>query len=201
MTSKNYKLLQDKILKKLESEGVAPSLLMHSCCAPCSSHCLEVVTKYFKTDIYYYNPNITVEVEYYKRLNEQIDFTKKVYGESVNVIIGEYEPTVFLSLVKGLENLKEGDTRCKLCYYLRLEKTAKMAKELGYEYFTTTLSVSPYKNANWLNEIGEELSKKYGVNYLYADFKKGGGYLRSIELSKKYGLYRQNYCGCEFSKK
>ncbi len=201
MTSKNYKLLQEQIFKKLESEGVAPSLLMHSCCAPCSSHCLEVVLKYFKTDIYYYNPNITVEGEYYKRLNEQIDFTKKVYSDSVNVISGEYEPTVFLSLVKGLENLKEGDTRCKLCYYLRLEKTAQMAKELGYDYFTTTLSVSPYKNANWLNEIGEELSKKYGVNYLYADFKKGGGYLRSIELSKKYGLYRQNYCGCEFSKK
>lgn len=199
--NKNYAILQQKILDKIKSDGTIPSLLMHSCCAPCSSHCLEIVTKYFKTDIYYYNPNITIEDEYNKRLKEQQDFVKKVYDNLVNVISGEYSKDLFYNAVKGLENLKEGDARCKICYKLRLEKTCLMAKELGYDYFTTTLSVSPYKNATWLNEIGEELSKKYGVNYLYADFKKGGGYLNSIELSKKYGLYRQNYCGCEFSKK
>lgn len=198
---KNYAILQQKMFDKIKSDGTTPSLLMHSCCAPCSSHCLEVVTQFFKTDIYYYNPNITIEEEYNKRLQEQIDFVKKVYDNSVNVISGEYNKDLFYNAVKGLENLKEGDSRCKICYKLRLEKTCLMAKELGYDYFTTTLSVSPYKNANWLNEIGEELSQKYGVNYLYADFKKGGGYLNSIELSKKYGLYRQNYCGCEFSKK
>ncbi len=201
MTNKNYSILQNQIFKKLESEGKTPSLLMHSCCAPCSSNCLEVVTKYFKTDIFYYNPNITCAEEYNKRLREQIDFAYKVYNDSVKVISGEYEPSVFLNAVKGLEDLKEGGARCKICYELRLDETAKKAKELGYDYFTTTLSVSPYKNANWLNEIGEELSKKYDINYLYADFKKGGGYLNSINLSKKHNLYRQNYCGCEFSKR
>ncbi len=198
MNVKNYDKIQNEIIN--EQKGDA-KLLIHSCCAPCSSYCLEKLSPHFKIDVFYYNPNITNNEEYDKRLIEQITFTKKVYGENISVIAGEYNPSDFITAVKGMEELKEGDKRCKICYLLRLEETAKKAKELGYDYFTTTLSVSPYKNANWLNEIGEELEKKYGVKYLYADFKKGGGYLRSIELSKEYELYRQDYCGCEFSKK
>lgn len=198
MNVKNYDKIQNQILN--EQKGDA-KLLIHSCCAPCSSYCLEKISPYFKVDVFYYNPNITSEEEYSKRLLEQINFVKKVYDNKISVISGNYDPNEFLQAVRGLENEVEGGKRCKICYRLRLEETAKMAKELGYDYFTTTLSVSPYKNANWLNEIGEELSSKYGVKYLYADFKKGGGYLKSIELSKEYGLYRQDYCGCDFSKR
>ena len=201
MVKTNYFLLQKNILQEVSKTDKKFSLLMHSCCAPCSSFCLEKVTPFFNTDVFYFNPNITSEEEYLKRLNEQIDFLNKVYNGKVNVIKGEYNKEDFLNKIKGLESEKEGGKRCKICYYLRLEETCKTAKSLGYDYFTTTLSVSPYKNATWLNEIGEELSKKYGVKYLYADFKKEGGYLRSIELSKEYNLYRQNYCGCEFSKR
>lgn len=196
MNVKNYDKIQNQILS--EQKGDA-KLLIHSCCAPCSSYCLQKISPYFKVDVFYYNPNITSEEEYSKRLVEEINFVKNVYGNKINVISGNYNPKEFLQAVKGLENEIEGGKRCKICYLLRLEETAKMAKELGYDYFTTTLSVSPYKNATWLNEIGEELSIKYGVKYLYADFKKGGGYLKSIELSKEHGLYRQDYCGCEFS--
>ncbi len=197
MANKNYLQLQNEIISNLKG---ACTLLLHSCCAPCSSFCLEKVTKHFKTDVFYYNPNITDESEYQKRLNEQIEFTRNVYSDSVKVISGIYDKNEFLNAVKGRELDKEGESRCKICYKLRLEETAKLAKELGYDYFTTTLSVSPYKNAGWLNEIGESLAEKYKVNYLYADFKKENGYHRSIELSKEYNLYRQNYCGCEFSK-
>ncbi len=197
MNNVNYDKIQNDVIKSLD--GISPKLLIHSCCAPCSSYCLEKLSPHFKISVFYYNPNITNSEEYYKRLEEQINFVKKVYGDDISVIKGNYFPNDFYNAVKGMEELKEGDKRCKICYLLRLEETAKTAKELGYEYFTTTLSVSPYKNAKWLNEIGEELSIKYGVKYLYADFKKSGGYLRSIELSKKYGLYRQDYCGCEFS--
>ena len=138
--------------------------------------------------------------EYYKRQNEQKDFLLKRYNGDVLVIDGNYDVSEFLTAIKGYEGAKEGGERCKRCYQLRLQETAKTAKELQFDYFTTTLSVSPHKNATWLNEIGEELEKLYGVKYLYADFKKGGGYLRSIELSKEYNLYRQDYCGCDFSK-
>jgi predicted adenine nucleotide alpha hydrolase (AANH) superfamily ATPase len=201
MNKTNYFLLQKNILKEVEKLNSKPKLLLHSCCAPCSTFCLEKVTPYFETSVFYYNPNITIESEYFKRLNEQINFVNLVYLGSVNVIAGEYRIEDFLTKIKGLENEKEGGSRCKICYYLRLEETCKKAKELGYDYFSTTLSISPHKNATWLNEIGEELSNKYGVKYLYADFKKEGGYLRSIELSKLYNLYRQDFCGCEFSKK
>ena len=196
MNNINYDKIQNDIIKGL---GVTPRLLIHSCCAPCSSYCLEKLSPHFDISVFYYNPNITNSEEYFKRLEEQKTFIKKVYGKTISLISGNYNPNDFYSAVKGMEELKEGDKRCKICYYLRLEETAKTAKELGYEYFTTTLSVSPHKNAKWLNEIGEELSNKYGVKYLYADFKKNGGYLRSIELSKQHNLYRQDYCGCEFS--
>ena len=196
----NYDKIYQQILLEVSKLDKKPKLLLHSCCAPCSSACLERVTKNFQTDVFYYNPNITDENEYLKRLNEQIEFIKKEYGESVKVLKGKYIPQDFLNAVKGLENLKEGDKRCKICYLLRLEECAKTALDNGYDYFTTTLSVSPYKNAEWINQIGKELSLKYGVRFLYSDFKKQDGYKRSIELSKTYDLYRQDYCGCEFSK-
>ncbi len=198
MNKTNYCKIQNEIIKSLEGDS---TLLMHSCCAPCSSFCLEKVSPHFSVDIFYFNPNITDESEYFKRLNEQKNFISDVYGDNVKVINGCYIPKTFLDATKGLENEIEGGSRCKICYYLRLEETAKKAKELNYDYFTSTLSVSPHKNAEWLNEIGAILEKKYGVKYLYADFKKEGGYLRSIELSKQHNLYRQDYCGCEFSKR
>ncbi len=198
MNKTNYSKIQNEIIKNLEGDS---TLLMHSCCAPCSSYCLEKVSPHFSVDIFYFNPNITDETEYFKRLNEQKNFASTVYNCKVKVIEGEYHPQSFLNAIKGLENEVEGGSRCKVCYYLRMEETAKKAKELNHNYFTTTLSVSPHKNAEWINEIGAILEKKYGVKYLYADFKKEGGYLRSIELSKQYNLYRQDYCGCEFSKR
>lgn len=196
----NYDKIQREILSDLKSKNIKPKLLMHVCCAPCSTACLERVFDYFNVTTYYFNPNITDETEYYKRLNELKNFLIKAYGNNVELAYEEFDKSLFLESVKGYENEPEGGRRCKICYALRLDKTANKALEYGFDYFTTTLSVSPHKNADWLNEIGEALSKKYDVNYLYADFKKQGGYLRSTELSKKYDLYRQNYCGCEFSK-
>ena len=200
MNEINYNLKQLEIIKALQEKGEKPKLLLHSCCAPCSSSCLERLVPYFMVDVFYYNPNITNSDEYYKRLNEQKRFCFEVYGESVNVIDGRYDISDYLTAISGKEEAKEGGERCKVCYTLRLEETAKTAKNNGYDYFTTTLSVSPHKNAKWLNEIGEKLSEIYGVNYLYADFKKGGGYLRSTQLSKQHNLFRQDYCGCDFSK-
>ena len=199
MNKINYDKLREDIIKNLNGER--PRLLLHSCCAPCSSSVLEKLTLYFYVDVLYYNPNIMDESEYYKRLNEQKEFLLKRYNGDVLVLDGRYDVNEFLTAIKGNEGAKEGGERCKICYELRLEETAKTAKNLKYDYFTTTLSVSPHKNAVWLNEIGKNLQEKYGVNYLYADFKKGGGYLRSIELSKEFDLYRQDYCGCNFSKK
>ncbi|MBE5744138.1 MAG: epoxyqueuosine reductase QueH [Clostridiales bacterium] len=194
----NYHQEYLKITKSLDDK---PRLLIHSCCAPCSSLCLERVTKFFSVDVFYYNPNITESEEYQKRLLEQQRFVNKVYKGSVKVIDIGHNSEEFLTLVKGLEDLPERSKRCYLCYKQRLEKTAKYAKENGYDYFTTTLSLSPHKNATWLNEIGEELSSIYGVKFLPADFKKENGYLRSIELSNEHNLYRQDFCGCSFSKK
>ena len=198
MNKVNYDKLREEIISNLN--GARPRLLLHSCCAPCSSSVLEKLVKHFFVTVFYYNPNIMDSVEYYKRLNEQKEFLLKRYNGDVLVIDGHYNVNDFLTVINGFEGAKEGGERCKRCYRLRLEETAKTAKELQFDYFTTTLSVSPHKNATWLNEIGEELEKIYGVKYLYADFKKGGGYLRSIELSKEYNLYRQDYCGCDFSK-
>ena len=182
-------------------EGV-PKLLLHSCCAPCSSYCITEVSPYFAVIVFYYNPNIDTDEEYEHRKMEQERFIRSVEWKNPVDFVGcDHDKPDFLVIAKGLENVPEGGERCFACYRLRLEKTAEYAKTNGYDYFTTTLSVSPLKNAQKLNEIGYELQEKYGVRYLPADFKKRGGYLKSTELSREYGLYRQNYCGCEFSRR
>ena len=187
-----------KYQNTIKSLANKPRLLLHSCCAPCSSYCLEELSKYFEVDIFYYNPNIE-SVEFEKRLNEQIRFVSEVYVDAVKVISPKHNTAEFYNLIKGLEELPEKSSRCKICYELRIGKTADYASKNGYDYFTTTLSISPHKNAEWINQIGEEL-EVYGVKFLNSDFKKQGGYLRSIELSNKYNLYRQDYCGCIFSR-
>ena len=201
MMKNNYdKLQQLQIKNEVITKSTKPKLLMHACCAPCSTACLERVAEYFDITVYYFNPNITDETEYYKRQTELENFLNCRYGNEIKLISEKFDSDTFYKAIKGRENDLEGGSRCKICYTLRLAKTALTAKELGYDYFTTTLSVSPHKNAEWLNEIGVIEGAKIGVNYLYADFKKQGGYLRSIELSKEFNLYRQDYCGCEFSK-
>lgn len=196
----NYEILMEQQLKEIEKTGIKPKLLLHSCCAPCSSAILEFLQNYFDITVYFYNPNITFEEEYYKRLNEQREYHEK-RGYSIKVIEGNYNPKEdFFKQVKGLEDRKEGGERCFKCYTLRMEATAQKAKELGFDYFSTVLSISPLKNAQWINEIGEELSEKYGIKFLNGDFKKKNRYLRSTEISREYELYRQDYCGCVFSK-
>lgn len=196
----NYDLAMENQLQEIKKSENKPRLLLHSCCAPCSSAILEFLQEYFEITVYFFNPNITFEEEYLKRLEEQKEYHKK-RGYKINVVEGEYNPEIdFFQKVNGLENEREGGKRCHQCYNLRLEETAKKAQELGYDYFTTVLSISPMKNAQWINEIGEELGKKYGIKFLNGDFKKKSRYLRSIEISKEYELYRQDYCGCIFSK-
>lgn len=201
MNKINYNLEMEKIISNHQKEGKIPTLLLHACCAPCSSAVLERLSSYFKITIFYYNPNITEETEYQKRVVELDKLISKL--DTVNPISfleGDYQPKIFFDTVRGLEQLGEGSERCFRCYRLRLEETAKKAYELGFDYFTTTLSISPYKNSKVLNEIGYELEEKYHIHYLCADFKKKNGYKRSIELSNIYGLYRQDYCGCIYSK-
>ena len=196
----NYDLAMENQLQEIKKSENKPRLLLHSCCAPCSSAILEFLQEYFEITVYFFNPNITFEEEYLKRLEEQKEYHKK-RGYKINVVEGEYNPEIdFFQKVKGLENEREGGKRCHQCYNLRLEETAKKAQELGYDYFTTVLSISPMKKAQWINEIGEELGKRYGIKFLNGDFKKKSRYLRSIEISKEYELYRQDYCGCIFSK-
>ena len=196
----NYQKELDKILSLLEKENRAPSLLLHSCCAPCSSYVLEYLSNYFYITVFYYNPNIYPESEYTKRILEQQTLIGKMKGKyPVSFIAGNYDKDRFYEIAKGLEDVKEGGARCLKCYELRLREAARIAEEGGFEYFTTTLSISPLKNAARLNEIGARLEKEYQVRYLPSDFKKKNGYKRSIELSKEFGLYRQDYCGCEFS--
>lgn len=196
----NYNLLMEEEIKKIKDES--KTLLLHACCAPCSSSVIEMLGNIFKITILYYNPNITDEVEYKKRLNEIHEFIKKFKTKyKITILDGRYNPNEFFDIAKGLENEKERGRRCYKCYSLRLEETAKIAKEKGFDYFTTTLSLSPYKSSNWINEIGKSLNDKYNINFLYSDFKKKNGYKRSIELSKEYNLYRQDYCGCIYSKK
>lgn len=173
-------------------------LLLHSCCAPCSSACLERLKEHFTITVLYYNPNIDEREEYEKRKAEQMRFLKETGW--AEILDCDHDKEAFESISKGLEDEPERGKRCYACYALRLNETGKRAKDGGFDYFGTTLTLSPYKNAEWLNEIGEKLSKNYGVAYLYTDFKKKGGYARSIELSKAYGLYRQDFCGCRFSK-
>ena len=194
----NYNLECEKILDTIDLDH-KPTLLLHSCCAPCSSAVLERISKYFSITILFYNPNITDYEEYLKRKEELKRLIKDV-NYQIEIMDCDYEKEKFIEIALGLEDKKEGDIRCYKCYKLRLEKTAIVAKENNFDYFTTTLSISPYKNSNWLNEIGEELATKYNINYLYADFKKKNGYKRSIELSNIYHLYRQDYCGCIYSK-
>lgn len=198
----NYQKKLDEIINEALKKDEVPSLLLHSCCAPCSSYVIEYLSNYFKITVFYYNPNIYPEVEYRKRVEEEKKFISEFKTKyKVDFIEGTYEDKKFYEWVNGLENEKEGGRRCFKCYELRLLETAKLAKDKGFDYFTTTLSISPYKNAQKLNEIGESTGNEYDINYLYSDFKKKNGYKRSIELSKQYNLYRQNYCGCIFSKR
>ena len=196
----NYQKELDKLISNLEKEGKVPRLLLHSCCAPCSSYVLEYLSDYFEITVFYYNPNIFPESEYTKRILEQQMLIQDMnVKHPVSFLAGSYERERFYEIAKGLERLKEGGDRCFKCYELRLEEAAKIATEGEFDYFTTTLSISPMKNAEKLNEIGNKVGVKYGVSYLQSDFKKKNGYKRSIELSKEFGLYRQDYCGCEFS--
>ncbi len=196
---RSYQLELDEIIKTLDSDD-PPKLLLHSCCAPCSSYVLEYLTEYFSVTVFYFNPNIYPKEELFKRIEEQ----KRLIGllpvkNPVGFTEEGYQSERFYEAVRGLEHIKEGGERCFACYRLRLEETARLAAERGFDFFTTTLSVSPHKNAVKLNEIGEELEKIYGVRHLTSDFKKRNGYKRSSELSASYGMYRQNYCGCVFS--
>lgn len=197
----NYQIILNKTLDEIQRNGLVPSLLLHSCCAPCSSYVLEYLCEYFDITIFYYNPNISPYEEFKKRVDEQKRLIREMpLKRKVNFIEGKYDNETFSEISKGLEHLKEGGERCFKCYRLRLEETAKNAKKNGFDYFTTTLSISPLKNSQVLNEIGKELSETYGIPYLFSDFKKKEGYKRSCQLSKIYSLYRQNYCGCVFSK-
>lgn len=192
------KLLEDEI-NKIKDNKVKPKLLLHACCGPCSSYVIEYLSKYFDITIYYYNPNTYPETEYFRRLEELQKFIIS-FNNDVKIVEEKYNPSEFYTAIKGLEHLGERTERCYKCYNLRMKKSAIYAKENNYDYFTTTLSISPYKDAKWINEIGINLEKAIGIKYLYADFKKNNGYKRSIELSKKYKLYRQEYCGCVYSK-
>lgn len=195
----NYQKLMEKEIEKIKS-GSKPKLLLHSCCAPCSSYVLSLLCKKFDITVFYFNPNIFPESEFLYRSEEQSRLIKEM-GEEISFIEGRYNPDEFFDAVKGHEGDKEGGARCEICFRLRLFEAAKVAKEQGFDYFTTTLSISPLKNAPLLNKIGAEAGEKFGVKYLFSDFKKKEGYKQSILLSKKYNLYRQNYCGCVFSKK
>lgn len=201
MNKRNYQIELDRLIESIP-EGVTPTLLLHSCCAPCSSYTLEYLTQYFSITVFYYNPNISPEEEFRKRVEEQKRLISELPVKNpVAFIEGEYKPGDFYAAVKGLEHIPEGGERCFACYRQRLEKTARLAEERGDDYFATTLSISPYKNVQKLNEISEELSEIYKVKNLPCDLKKKGGYKRSIELSSEYSLYRQDYCGCVFSKR
>lgn len=197
----NYNLKMEEIIEKHKTRGEVPTLFLHCCCAPCSSAVLERLSSDFKITVFYYNPNITIEEEYKKRIEELKRFVGNYKSKNeITFIEGEYNPKLFFEKTKGLEQEPEGGKRCFVCYNIRLLETAKLAKKLDFDYFTTTLSISPHKNVTWLNEIGEKLATEYKIGYLYADFKKKEGYKRSIVLSKEYNLYRQDYCGCNYSK-
>lgn len=198
----NYSNLLEEILKKISDSGERPKLLLHSCCAPCSSYVIEYLSRYFDITIFYYNPNISPIREYLKRKEEQIRLIKEMYlDKDINIVDCDYDNDIFEKKITGLENEPERGSRCTVCFNLRLDKTAATAKELGYDYFGTTLTVSPYKNSSLINEIGLKLQNDYDVKFLVSDFKKKDGYKRSIELSKIYNLYRQDYCGCKYSKR
>lgn len=202
LLKKNYSDILESEIECIKKKKVHPKLLLHSCCAPCSSYVIEYLTNYFDISIFYYNPNISPKSEYIKRKNEQIKFIKEFNNvNKLEITYCDYDNDIYEENIKGLENEPERGNRCTVCFKLRLDKTAKEAKKGKYDYFGTTLTLSPYKNAELINEIGLELERKYNIKYLESDFKKKNGYKRSIELSKEYNLYRQNYCGCKYSKK
>ncbi len=202
MNKTNWRKKMLEETEKILSSGHRPHLLLHVCCAPCSSGCLEELSTFFDVTCYYYNPNIDPEQEYVRRGEELTRLVREMPLQGkTDVILAEYEPEAFRTIARGLEEVPEGGVRCFACYRLRLEKTAAYAREHGFDYFTTTLSISPLKNADRLNLIGGELAETYGVPYLFSDFKKADGYLRSIRRSEEYGLYRQDYCGCVYSRR
>ena len=199
----NYQRVLEETISRHETAGERPTLLLHACCAPCSSYVLEYLARYFRITVLNYNPNISPEEEFRTRTEEILRLVSELPFpyERPEVIVGRYDPDRFYGAVKGHEKDPEGGARCEICFRMRLTEAAEEAKAGGYDYFTTTLSISPLKNAPLLNAIGAELAEKYGVPYLHSDFKKKNGYKRSIELSATYGLYRQDYCGCVFSKR
>lgn len=197
----NYQRVLEDTIARQQKEGKVPKLLLHSCCAPCSSYVLEYLSQYFEITVLYYNPNISPETEYRARVAEQERLIRELPTKHpVTFMAGEYHPEQFYGAVKGLEDCPEGGERCTICFEMRLREAAQKAKKGGFDYFTTTLSISPLKNAEKLNSIGASLAQEYGIAYLHSDFKKKNGYKRSVELSAEYGLYRQDYCGCVFSK-
>ena len=202
MNKRNYQKELDKLIERNQKEGKTPRLFLHACCAPCSSYVMEYLSQYFEITIFFYNPNISPKEEYEKRVSEiQRLISEMEFVHPVAFVEGEYKPEDFYEMARGLEDVPEGGERCFRCYRLRMEEAARLAEQGGYDYFTTTLSISPLKNAGKINEIGQELSQIYKVEHLPSDLKKKNGYKRSIELSQEYGLYRQNYCGCVFSKR
>ena len=199
--NENYQKKLEKLINDIKEKNITPTLLLHSCCAPCSSYVIEYLSPYFNITILYYNPNISPIEEYEKRKQEQIKLIKELPTKNkVNILDCDYDNDLYEKTIKGLEKEPERGSRCTKCFLLRLEKTAITAKKNNFDYFGTTLTVSPYKNSKLLNEIGLSLQEKYNIKYLYSDFKKNNGYNRSIELSKEYNLYRQNYCGCIYSR-
>ncbi len=202
MSKENYHIKMLQIIKEFCSEENVPKLLLHSCCAPCSSYCLELLSQYFELTVFYYNPNIYPPEEYEMRVEEQDRFIREFPAKHpISFVEGKYDTNRFYETAKGMEQLKEGGERCFACYELRLRESAEYAKANGFDFFTTTLSISPLKNAAKLNEIGKKLEDEYGIKYLYSDFKKQNGYKRSTEISNEYEMYRQYYCGCVYSKK
>ena len=200
MNKINYQKELDKLIAKFTEEGRVPSLLLHSCCAPCSSFCIEYLSQYFHVTVFYYNPNIYPDDEYYHRVKEQQRFINEFPTKyPVDFIEGDYDKSSFYDIAKGLEKEPEKGKRCHKCYDLRLRRTATVAKEKMFDFFSTTLTISPMKDSQVLNEIGEAIGKELGVNWLYSDFKKKEGYKRSTEISKEYDMYRQDYCGCVYS--
>ena len=202
LNKRNYQKELDKLIDNIKKEEKVPRLFLHSCCAPCSSYVLEYLSQYFSITLFYYNPNIYPPTEYEHRVEEQQRLIRSLPAvHPISFCPGPYDSDRFYKLTRGMENVPEGGERCFVCYEMRLREAAEMAKQLKLDYFTTTLSISPLKNADKLNEIGARLAAEYGIPYLNSDFKKRGGYQRSIELSHEYGLYRQDYCGCVFSRR
>ncbi|MBF1018409.1 MAG: epoxyqueuosine reductase QueH [Lachnospiraceae bacterium] len=204
MNRTNYQKQLEEVLKRMKEEGKRKRLLLQACCAPCSSYCLEYLREAFALTVFFYNPNLTEQEEYRRRVEEEKRLIALMNGQEgssqIEILEGRYEPERFLEAAKGLETCKEGGERCVRCFALRLGETARVAAEDGFDFFTTSLTISPLKNSALLNRIGAQEGERYGVRFLPSDFKKNNGYLRSTQLSRLYGLYRQNYCGCIYSK-